>query len=122
MSKTERQMESNTVTGTSSTDGQRSRHTYTVSSSPFAGRIGGNQDFVVTSHDDDAGEVLKKLPDAVSLGLFIDRGTTCLEHTGTIILVERSLQPARLSCEGLLANGGHRGLGYVVHLHGRSIS
>lgn len=67
MSKTERQMESNMATSTSTTDGRHPQLDYTVASSPFAGRVGGNQDFVVTSQDDDASEVLKKLPDAVRL-------------------------------------------------------
>lgn len=63
--KTERQVESNTGNDDTTCDGQRSRLDYAVASSPFAGRIGGNQEFVVTTSDDDASEVLKKLPDAV---------------------------------------------------------
>lgn len=67
MLKTERQMESNVDSPMANTlDRQQTRPRFEVSSSPFAGRIGGNQEFVVTSEDDDASEVLKKLPDAVS--------------------------------------------------------
>lgn len=66
MLKTERNVESNTEDSAAAMVAQRSRLDYAVSSSPFAGRIGGNQEFVVTSDDDDASEVLKKLPDAVS--------------------------------------------------------
>lgn len=65
MSKTERQVESNAGDRSTAMDGQLSRLEYAVASSPFAGRIGGNQEFVVTDQDDDASEVLKKLPDAV---------------------------------------------------------
>ena len=39
-----------------------------VSSAPFAGRVGGNQEFTVTSDDDKAEAILKKQPDAVRDG------------------------------------------------------
>lgn len=65
MLKTERQVESNADGNTINMTAQHSRLDYAVSSSPFAGRIGGNQEFVVTSEDEDASELLKKLPDAV---------------------------------------------------------
>jgi hypothetical protein len=45
--------------------GLRSRKRQDVATRPFAGRIGGNQEFVVHSDSDDADEILKKQPDAV---------------------------------------------------------
>lgn len=65
MPKTERQVEANAAAHAAAMDDARARLDYAVASSPFAGRIGGNQEFVVTGRDDDANEVLKKLPDAV---------------------------------------------------------
>lgn len=66
MAKIDREMESGTFTNDNDSPMEQSRRlNYAVASAPFAGRIGGNQEFVVSSRDDDAGDVLKKLPDAV---------------------------------------------------------
>ena len=43
----------------------RRKSSHAVAQSPFAGRIGGNQEFVLSRDDEAAEEVLKKLPDAV---------------------------------------------------------
>lgn len=83
MEKTDREVESGTPTDNH--DNEIPFHTertplldYTVASSPFAGRIGGNQEFVISSRDHDAGEVLKKLPDAV--GRFCGLNVACNER------------------------------------------
>lgn len=42
------------------------RRSAAVRQTPFAGRIGGNQEFVADGDDEDTEELLKKQPDAVS--------------------------------------------------------
>lgn len=37
-----------------------------VNTAQFAGRLGGNQAFIVDQHDDEAAQLLAKQPDAVS--------------------------------------------------------
>lgn len=45
--------------------GLRSRRPNSIKSVPFAGRIGGNQEFVETGDSAESEEILKKQPDAV---------------------------------------------------------
>lgn len=70
MAKTEGQGESNNQNNDIvSLDGnlRGSRINSSVTSSGFAGRIGGNQEYIIDSQDDDARELLKKQPDAVRI-------------------------------------------------------
>ena len=43
----------------------RSRRRHAVATAPFAGRIGGNQEFIASGYDEESEEILKKQPDAV---------------------------------------------------------
>lgn len=43
----------------------RARLQNAVASAPFAGRIGGNQEFIADPDDEESQELLKKQPDAV---------------------------------------------------------
>lgn len=40
-----------------------------VATAQFAGRLGGNQAFIVDQHDDEAAQLLAKQPDSVSTAL-----------------------------------------------------
>lgn len=123
MPKTERQVESNdihgniTTTNNNTTIGKalnRRASRYEVASSPFAGRIGGNQEFVVTDQDHDASEVLKKLPDAVrslSYQPIKCSHAAADQMVGALGVAPTFVQPSRLPCERYLANAYHRMLG-----------
>jgi hypothetical protein len=50
---------------TSESSEVRRRVKPSVTAAPFAGRLGGNQDFIADKHDEDAKRLLKKHPDAV---------------------------------------------------------
>ena len=56
---------------------------HTVAEAPFAGRIGGNQEFVVHPDDEDSKELLKKQPDAVSQPMRLAEEMPLKEYAGT---------------------------------------
>ena len=81
-----------------------------VSDHAFAGRIGGNQEFVASDED-----LLKKQPDAVCClkSGYLSRLTTSL---GSHLPPQRLSQPSRLPQRRAMAYGHDRGLGYL-HPH-----
>ena len=67
MSKEREALAANSVSkdGPASLGQALSRHRHSIASAPFAGRIGGNQEFIATGDDEATEEILKRQPDAV---------------------------------------------------------
>jgi hypothetical protein len=95
--------------------GLRSRKRQDVATRPFAGRIGGNQEFVVHGDSDDADEILKKQPDAVGI---LQCRQICLrklmELLGASFDFQRFVEPEWIPCARHMAASGHRRMGYAI--------
>jgi hypothetical protein len=84
-----------------------------VANTAFAGRIGGNQEFVALNENEESQALLEKQPDAVSCDVYAEPclGWLLTAVVGPSMQYRRITRPEKLSVIGPMEDVHHRGLG-----------